>query len=198
MTPAQDKNEALFRKYIDPKKIMITDPCMGMRAGLAKTLTDMGARPGNIKLCRDYDTADQLMPAFKPEIVLCEYDLGPRCGLDLLQAHRAANPESKKSLFILITSNSSQSAVAQAEPDELVTLVRVQMVAAARARAVRHGQRAALGKRVGRGAGRCAHHAGWPPAERRFQTPLPTISEPWDKERWLRFLSIDSVPLSGP
>ena len=119
MTPAQDKNEALFRKYIDPKKIMITDPCMGMRAGLAKMLTDMGARPGNIKLCRDYDTADQLMPAFKPEIVLCEYDLGPRCGLDLLQAHRAANPESKKSLFILITSNSSQSAVAQAAEEDI-------------------------------------------------------------------------------
>ena len=116
---SQDKNEALFRKYIDPKKVMIVDPCMGMRAGLGKTIVDMGAKSTNVKLCKDYDSAEQMMPLLKPDIVLCEYNLGGRCGLDLLQSQREQNPDSKNSVFILVTSNSSQSAVAQAAEEDI-------------------------------------------------------------------------------
>ena len=58
--------------------------------------------------------AEQEIQKRKPNIVVAESTFGKQSGLDLLQRQRENNPESKNCLFILLTGNSSQSAVARA------------------------------------------------------------------------------------
>jgi tetratricopeptide (TPR) repeat protein len=63
--------------------------------------------------------AEAEIAAKKPDIVIAESTFGKQSGLDLLQRQRENNPDSKKSLFILLTGNSSQSAVARAAEEDV-------------------------------------------------------------------------------
>ena len=119
MQKVPDKNAKLFEKYIADKKILIADVSASSRAGLAKTMINLGAKATLITLAQSYAEAEQEMARIKPHVVLCDYNLGPRCGLDLLQEQRKQNPDSKNSLFVLVTGNTSQSAVAQAAEEDI-------------------------------------------------------------------------------
>jgi CheY-like chemotaxis protein len=124
MTVAQpDAHTSAFESYIQDKKIVIADPSAVARASLAQALVSMGAKIANITLAVDYPSAEQELDRVKPEIVICDYDLGRRCGLDLLQRQRMHHPESRKSLFILVTGNTSQSAVARAAEEDVDTFI---------------------------------------------------------------------------
>jgi CheY-like chemotaxis protein len=83
----------------------------------------MGAKTANMRLASDYETAEQEIKAAKPHVVICDYDLGKQSGLNLLQSQRAQMPEVKDSLFMLVTGNSSQSAVARAAEEDVDTFV---------------------------------------------------------------------------
>jgi CheY-like chemotaxis protein len=112
-----------FQAYLSTRKILIADPSAGSRAGLAKTMCDLGAKVSNITMVTTYEQAEQNIQASKPHVIICDYDLGKRCGLDLLQSQRKQNPGSKDSLFILVTGNTSQSAVAQAAEEDVDTFI---------------------------------------------------------------------------
>lgn len=120
---AIENNAKIFAEYIADKKVLIADCSGSSRAGLAKLLITLGAKTSNIAMAPTYDVAQDAMKKMSPHVVITEYDLGNRCGLDLLQAQRAAQAESKKSLFILVTSNTSQSAVAQAAEEDVDTFI---------------------------------------------------------------------------
>lgn len=57
----------------------------------------------------------------KPQIVITDFNLSNRCGLDLLQRQREQCPDAKECLFVLITGNTSQSALAQAAEEDVYT-----------------------------------------------------------------------------
>jgi DNA-binding NarL/FixJ family response regulator len=113
------KASKAFEKYISSKKILIVDPGSSARAGIHKTLCELGAKSTNIVLANNFQTGSDELERIKPEIVLAEYDLGKSCGLELLQKHRIQYPDSKKSLFILVTANSSQTAVARSAEEDI-------------------------------------------------------------------------------
>lgn len=115
--------QQVFTKYISDKKILIADEAASARTGLARTLVELGAKTSNIILAGTYAVAEEEMNRTKPHVVLCDYNIGRGIGLNLLQSQRKARPESRDSLFILVTANTSQSAVAQAAEEDVDTFI---------------------------------------------------------------------------
>ena len=118
-----NRNLEFFHKYIAERKVLIADTNASSRAGLARAIIDLGARTANIALAQSYEAATQELERIQPHVVISDYNLGPRCGLDLLQTLRKQRPESTDGLFALVTANTSQSAVAQAAEEDVDTYI---------------------------------------------------------------------------
>ena len=124
LTPAQKKE--LFSKYVSSITIVIADSSSSSRVRLAKTLVDLGAKRPNIALANTYEEAEAEIKRLKPKMVLCDYVLtGGRSGLDLLQEQKALYPDGagKDTIFVLVTGNTSQSAVASAAEEDVDTFI---------------------------------------------------------------------------
>lgn len=121
--PDVEKQKKIFAKYLSDKRILIADPSSTSRVALANILGQMGAKTANMVLVGSYQVAEEELKRIKPTIVISEYDLGKRCGLELLQNQRQQNPEFKKCLFILVTGNTSQSAVARSAEEDVDTYI---------------------------------------------------------------------------
>jgi len=113
----------LFHGYIRNKKILIADPNSTSRSTIAQGLINLGAMQNHMDLCANYDLAQEEIKRTKHDVVICDYDLGTRCGLELLQTQRESVVEMSKSLFILVTANASQSAIAQAAEEDVDTYI---------------------------------------------------------------------------
>lgn len=115
-----EKQSRLFREFIQNKRIMIVDSQATARATLAQTLVKLGANISQITLDSQFNSANGAIAENSPDILISEFDLeGGKCGLDLLAAQRKVNNQSKNSLFILITGNTSQAAVARAAEEDV-------------------------------------------------------------------------------
>ena len=111
------KREELFAKFLAQTKAFIVDTSPASRARLMKTLVDMGAKPHLIQTFCNYEEAEARIGEM-PQIVITEYRLRDKSGFDLLQTFRKYKGN-ERSLFILITANSSQSLVAQAAEEDI-------------------------------------------------------------------------------
>jgi DNA-binding NarL/FixJ family response regulator len=125
MKPASqsEKNLALFAEYIKEKKIVIVDQNSSSRVGIARMLSNLGAKGPNIRTATDYEHGVKEIELSKPHIVVCDYDLGNRSGLELIQSLKKQSPDYTQSLFIMVTGNSSQSAVSQAAEEDVDTFI---------------------------------------------------------------------------
>jgi two-component system chemotaxis response regulator CheY len=114
------KRKRLFQQFARGKTFLIVDPQAYSRSALSQALINLGAETDQIKTVKSFAMAEELIEKDAPEVLITEFDLdGGMCGLDLLASQRKKNPKSKELLFILVTGNTSQSAVAQAA-EELV------------------------------------------------------------------------------
>jgi CheY-like chemotaxis protein len=112
-----------FTKYLGERKILIADPNRSSRTGVARTLNDMGAKTSNMTLCDQYDSAFNLIKEIKPDIVVADYDFGKGGGLILIQEQRLNSLDNKLALSIIMTGNTSQSAVAQAAEEDVDSFI---------------------------------------------------------------------------
>lgn len=120
MSPRISPEAEAFRKYLENRKILIADASASARSGLFKVFAELGAKSNQITLVNSFKQAAEQIAAIKPHIVVAEYELGRRCGLDLLQTQRIQMPEeSKQMLFIVATGNTSQTAVARAAEEDI-------------------------------------------------------------------------------
>lgn len=117
------KLQKVFEDYLRSRKAVIADTNRSSRTGIARTLTDMGMKSIHIQIAENYETAKQMIEANKPEIVIADYELGASSGLNLLQEQRLGNPASKTSIFVIVTGNNSQSAIAQAAEEDVDTFI---------------------------------------------------------------------------
>src|SRR5690349_6009690 len=118
--PKPNSEAAAFAKYLEGRKILIADTSASARSGLYRVLTDLGAKPHQITLVNSFKQAGEQIAQIKPHLVIAEYDLGRRCGLDLLQNQRSQKPEeTKQMIIVVVTSNTSQSAVARAAEEDI-------------------------------------------------------------------------------
>lgn len=113
----------IFEHYIKDKKVLIADSSATARAAMARVLNEMGVKSTQILLASDFASADQAIETAKPAFIITDYDFGKRCGLELLQRQRTAKPFLKESIFVLVTGNSSQSAVARAAEEDVDTFI---------------------------------------------------------------------------
>lgn len=120
MPPALEK---ALRDYLSSRKALIADPSGVTRSAIAQCLTGLGVKASNLSLIDSYELAESEIAARNPSIVVCDYDLGKKCGLDLLQQQRRTQPNNRDTLFVLVTGNSSQSAVARAAEEDIDTYI---------------------------------------------------------------------------
>jgi DNA-binding NarL/FixJ family response regulator len=125
-TPASASNstaEALLGSYLADSKALIVDSNPSARTHLVVGLVKLGAKRHNILSTSNFDEARTSILQEKPRVVICDYMIGKNPGLDLLQELRGAHADLKKCLFILVTGNTSQSAVARAAEEDIDTYI---------------------------------------------------------------------------
>ncbi|MBI2605779.1 MAG: response regulator [Deltaproteobacteria bacterium] len=120
-TKAQIKKEtAAVLKYLENRKVLIADPSSSSRSSLFNIFRDIGVKPSQLILVNSFNLAASTISSEKPHVVLVEYDLGKRCGIELFQTLRSERPkETKELLFIVVTGNNSQSAVARSAEEDI-------------------------------------------------------------------------------
>lgn len=123
MSQITERHLQIFGLFLSDKKIVIADSSSVSRTYIAKLLVEMGAKTTNIQLTPTFEEAETLIEKYSPKVVICDYNLGKKCGLDLLQRQVAKDPKSDDRLFVLVTANSSQSAVAQAAEEDVDTFI---------------------------------------------------------------------------
>lgn len=116
---APNKKFAAFQGFLSKQHVMIVDANASSRAGIAKAMNDMGAKSTQMALCSSLEEAEEAIKKQKPKILITDFTVGTRSGLELLQRQRQADPTSKDSIFVLVTGNTSQSAVAQAAEEDV-------------------------------------------------------------------------------
>ncbi|MBI2712559.1 MAG: response regulator [Bdellovibrio sp.] len=111
--------ESRFRSFVSDKALMVVDTNPRALQFISSLLTSMGVAEKSIYLCDSYDSAKVDIPKLKPSIILTDYDLDKKCGLNLIKMYRSSSNEPAQSIFILVTANTSQVAVARAAEEEV-------------------------------------------------------------------------------
>jgi CheY-like chemotaxis protein len=122
---AKEKDLTLeaFTKYLTENTLLVADTHSASRTRLVATLVQLGAKRTSIVTAGSYVEAEAETTRVKPRIVVCDYELGPRSGLDLLMDQRKVRPDSRECLFALVTGNTSQAAVARAAEEDVDTFI---------------------------------------------------------------------------
>lgn len=115
----REEKTKIFREYVQEKKILIVDAATSIRSGLAHILNGLGVKTEQMTLMPSVSLSMDFIASAKPEIILTDYQIESRNGLELLAFQRKMLAERKDTLFVLITANSSETAVADAAEEEV-------------------------------------------------------------------------------
>lgn len=117
---SEKKVETVIRDYLKGNTVFVVDSSGVSRARLSSILVELGAKASMIKTFGSFDQAEHHYKELKPKIVFSDYKIGARSGLDLFESMAASKlVNANDSLFVMITSNSSQSVVARAAEEDV-------------------------------------------------------------------------------
>jgi two-component system chemotaxis response regulator CheY len=120
----KEEDVKFFCEYVNQSRVLITDTSSASRVRLANTLSELGIQSSKITLADSFEAGEEAMRTLKPRLVICDYTLGGKSGLDLLQAQRSEFKENEDAcVFILVTGNSSQTAVARAAEEDVDSFI---------------------------------------------------------------------------
>jgi len=111
--------EKVIREYLSTQTILIAEKSSSIRGTISSVLNHLGANRASISMVPSYEYAEDIFESKNPSVVICDYFLGDRCGLEILQHQRAKNQDSADSIFILITSTATQTSVAEAAEEDV-------------------------------------------------------------------------------
>ncbi len=115
--------ESLVSNFLADSRALIVDSSSSARTRLVTGLVQLGAKRHNILSTGSFEEAQANISSDAPRIVLCDFTISGRSGLDLLQEQRASNPDLKQCVFVLVTANTAQSAVARAAEEDVDTFI---------------------------------------------------------------------------
>ncbi len=115
------QDEKLVSDYLSKAKILIADVSAGSRTSISTHLGSLGAQTANTRVSSTFRGADEEIDKVAPDVLIADYDLGNRCGLELFQKVKTKHPELNSKIFMLVTGNTSQSAVAKAAEEDVDT-----------------------------------------------------------------------------
>lgn len=113
------KDIIAFQKYMKKRQILIVNEGSTTRAMLSKTFNELGARGDFLHLASSFNEAIEKIDVLAPEVIVTDFNLGVHSGLSLIHLQHEKNPDLKDTLFIILTSNTSQTAIAQAAEEEV-------------------------------------------------------------------------------
>lgn len=119
MSGISDAEKKTFLDFVKDTKVLIVDPLGPSRNRMAKVFSGYNVPGHNIIAEKNIGEAMKIVEKNRPDIVICEYTDGKNFGFDLFREFREKLPELKESVFILVTANTSQSAVAQAAEEDV-------------------------------------------------------------------------------
>ncbi len=117
------ESQKIMTEFLLANNILIADSNSVSANRLSATIADFGARRTQISTVDSFERAQRAIIDYKPKLILCDYYLGNKSGLDLLQDQRREFKDSKDSLFMLVTSNASQSTVARAAEEDIDSFI---------------------------------------------------------------------------
>ncbi len=110
--------------FLSSNQILIVDSQSSARTSLTATLIQMGAKRHRMSLVGTIEEARREIERSKPRILFCDYMIGKTSSLDLIQEQRKEySTEADNCVFVLVTSNGSQSAVARAAEEDVDTYI---------------------------------------------------------------------------
>lgn len=115
--------DGLFRqeamKFLKTKKALIFDDKRAVRTVAREGLIQCGMRPQNIISEKNFKNAKKFIETENPEIIVSEFQVKDDYGLDLASLQMQLSEDHTKKIFIIITGNANQSAVADAAEEEI-------------------------------------------------------------------------------
>lgn len=116
LDPSELKKEelALFKKYLRGVFILILDGNFASRETLTQTLVSLGAEPKYIRTAMNVEEAKREIQNFHPKLILSEYSFEDGLGVSALASEAPEVRAAADYLFFLITSQTTQAAVAKA------------------------------------------------------------------------------------
>jgi CheY-like chemotaxis protein len=113
------KNNSTAKDYLQDKKILILDDSTSTRSVMKQVVEELGAKAENINAIGDFRQARHYVETERPTIIITEFHIGDFHGLDLmyLQDEYAGDPTQR--LFMVVTANAHDSAVADAAEEEV-------------------------------------------------------------------------------
>lgn len=119
---AEQINEKLLVQFLGDAKALVVDTAPSTRASLANILVGMGVKSNKVLLSSSFEDAVEVIRTNKPKLIMCDFNLGKHCGIDLIEIQRSDGKNTvvdKSGLFILVTANSSEAAIAQAAEEDV-------------------------------------------------------------------------------
>jgi len=118
-------NEELLKKYLSENEILILDTVSSARVNVAGVLCKLGAVRNKMHLLGSIAEAESLLKKTKIKVIFADFMIGNQSSFDLLQTQKKVfeKEKIKDSLFVLVTSNASQSTVARAAEEDVDTFL---------------------------------------------------------------------------
>ncbi len=111
--------ENKIKQMMANKKVLIVEPSTAFASIIVQTLVANGCKSENILKEPDFRKALNFIEKNGPDIVVSEYQLNGGYGLELSEKQVAYFPNPTQRIFILVTSNSDTTAVAEAAEEEV-------------------------------------------------------------------------------
>ncbi len=106
-------------EYLGQQTIFVVDQSGASRRRIANMVISLGAYAQKVALFGTIDEAEEEIAKKKPKVIISDYAVGKRSGLDLIPPQKKALPDARDTLFVLVTANTSQSAVARAAEEDV-------------------------------------------------------------------------------
>lgn len=117
MQRKEDYKESL--QFLEDKKILVIDSSKSFSRMIQSCLIEMGIRSRSITLVSSYQNAQELISELKPEIIISDYNVNEKSGLEFAVMQKKYLEKENDRVFILATSNSSESAIVDALEEEV-------------------------------------------------------------------------------
>lgn len=106
--------ERTARQYLKAKKILIIDHSAASREGLKSLFLDLGAEENQLISAVKFSEALDNMKKHKPSIIISEFHVGDQSALELSIEMNSYIENRLEKLFMIVTTNASETAVAEA------------------------------------------------------------------------------------
>jgi CheY-like chemotaxis protein len=120
-----EEQEKVLSKYLSENQVLIIDAISSGRKNISSCLTKFGSPRSQITMAGSIHEAREEIQKSKPKVIFADFMIGKESSLDLIQFQKAQYEKQgvKDTLFVLVTSNASQSAVAQAAEEDVDTFI---------------------------------------------------------------------------